>query len=120
MQARTVRSPRLLRHHFMQTPYDGPPPRHSQRHAQAKGVDRHGVGGGGGVEIVQNARGHGRKGVAASRAHAHAGATTAGPIQGLQARLQRRQSVRLRVNVHHLFYMRPDARGESSEAERKF
>lgn len=120
MQARTVRSPRLLRHHLMQAPDDGPPPRHSQRHAQAKGVDRHGVGGGGGVEIVQNALGHGRKGVVFSFARPRADATTAGPIQGLQARLQRRQSVRLRVNVHHLFYMRPDARGESSEAERKF
>ena len=109
MQARTVRSPRLLRHHLMQAPDDGPPRRRSQRHAQAKGVDRHGVGGGGGVEVVQNARSHRRKDVVSFFVRPRADAMTAGPIQGLQARLQRRQSVRLRVNVHHLFYMRPGA-----------
>lgn len=107
MQAGPVRPPRLLGHHLMQTPDDGPPRRRPQRHSQTEGVDRHCVGRGGGVEIMQNARGQRRKGVVASRAHARVDATTAGPIQGLQARLQRRQSVRLRMNVLHMFLYAP-------------
>lgn len=90
MQTRTVRPPCLLGHHLMQAPDDGPSRRRPQRHAQTEGVDRHGVGRGGGVEIMQNARGQRRKGVVASCAHVCAGATTAGPIQGLQASLQYR------------------------------
>lgn len=89
-----MRPSRLLGHHLMQAPDDGPPRRRPQRHAQPEGVDRRRVGGRSGVEIMQNARSQRRKGVVASRAHACADATTAGPIQGLQASLQRRQSVR--------------------------
>lgn len=107
MQARTVRPPRLLGHHLLQTPDDRPPRRRPQRHAQTEGVDRHRVGRGGGVEVMQNTRGQRRKDIVASRAHAGADATTAGPIQGLQARLQRRQSVRLRMNVLHMFLYAP-------------
>ena len=107
MQARTVRPSRLLGHHLMQTPDDGPPGRRPQRHAQPKGVDRDRVGGCCGIEIMQNARGQRRKGVVASRAHARADATTAGPIQGLQASLQRRQSVRLGIDVLHMFLYAP-------------
>lgn len=103
MQARAVGPSRLPGHHFMQSPDDGPPSRCPQRHSQTEGVDRHRVGRGGGVEVMQNARGQRRKSVIDSRAHARAGATTAGSIQGLQARLQRRQSVRLRINVLHMF-----------------
>ncbi len=95
MQARPVRPARLLGYHLMQTPDDGTPGRRPQRHAQPESVDRRRVGGCCGVEIMQNARGQRRKSVVASRAHACADATTAGPIQGLQASLQRRQSVRL-------------------------
>lgn len=90
MQAGPVRPPRLLGHHLMQTPDNRPLRRRSQRHAQPEGVDRHRVGGCCGVEIMQNARSQRRKGVVASRAHARVDATTASPIQGLQARLQRR------------------------------
>lgn len=107
MQARPVRPSRLLGHHLMQAPDDGTPGRRPQRHAQPEGVDRHGVGGSRGIEIMQNARRRRRKGVAASRAHARTDAMTAGPIQGLQARLQRRQSVRLRMNVPHMFLYAP-------------
>jgi len=109
MQARTVRLSRLLGHHLMQAPDDGPPRRRPQRHAQPEGVDGHRVGGRSGVEIMQNARGQRREGVVASRAHAHAraDAMTAGPVQGLQASLQRRQSVRLRMNVPHMFLYAP-------------
>lgn len=116
MQARTVRPSRLLGHHLMQAPDDGPPRRRPQRHAQPEGVDRHRVGGCCGVEIMQNTRSQRREGVVASRAHARADATTAGPIQGLQASLQRRQSVRLRINVPHMFHIRSALRGVSSEA----
>ncbi len=56
---------------------------------------------------MQNPRGQRREGVVAFRTHAPAGATTAGPIQGLQASLQRRQSVRLRMNVPHMFLYAP-------------
>lgn len=90
MQARPVRPSRLLGHHLMHAPDEGPPRRCTQRHAQPKGVDRHRVGRGGGIKIMQNARGQRREGVVASRTHARAGATTARPIQGLQASLQRR------------------------------
>lgn len=90
-----MRPSRLLGYHLMQTPDDGPPRRRSQRQAQTEGVDRHRVGRGGGIKIMQNARGQRRKGVVASRAYARVDATTARPIQGLQASLQRRQSVRL-------------------------
>ena len=107
MQARTVRPPRLLRHHLMQPPDDGPFRRRPQRHPQPKGVDRRRVGRGGGVEVMQNTCGQRREGVVASRAHARADATTAGSIQGLQARLQRRQSFRLRRNVPHMFLYAP-------------
>ena len=52
-----------------------------------------------------------RAGDAGDQAHlmqnARADATTAGPIQGLQASLQRRQSVRLRMNVLHMFLYAP-------------
>ncbi len=116
MQTRPVRPSRLLRHHFMQAPDDRPPRRRPQRHAQPKGVDRHRVGGCCGVEIMQNARSQRREGVVAFRTHARAGATTAGPIQGFQASLQRRQSVRLRMNVPHMFYMRSYPWVESSRA----
>ena len=95
MQARTMRPSRLLGYHLMPTPDDGPPRRRSQRQAQTEGVDRHRVGRGGGIKIMQDARGQRRKGVVASRAYARVDATTARPIQGLQASLQRRQSVRL-------------------------
>ena len=95
MQARTVRPSRLLGHHLMQAPDDGPPGRRPQHHAQPKGVDRHRVGRGDCIKIMQNAFGQWRKDVVASRAHARSNATTAGPIQGLQASLQRCQSVRL-------------------------
>lgn len=107
MQARTVGPSRLLGHHLMQAPDDGPPRRRPQRHPQPEGVDRHRVGRGDGVEIMQNARGQRRKCVVASRAHARVDATTARPIQGLQASLQRRQSVRLRMNVPHMFLYAP-------------
>lgn len=107
MQTRPVRPSRLLRHHFMQAPDDGPPRRCSQSHAQPEGVDRHGVGRRRGIKIMQNPRGQRREGVVAFRTHAPAGATTAGPIQGLQASLQRRQSVRLRMNVPHMFLYAP-------------
>lgn len=116
MQARTVRPPRLLGHHLMQTPDDGPPRRRPQRHSQTEGVDRHRVGRGGDVEVMQNTRGQRRKDIVASRVHARSNATTASPIQGLQASLQRYQSVRLCTNVPHLFYMRANPLGESSEA----
>lgn len=89
MQARPVRPSRLLGHHIMQAPDDGTPRRRPQRHAQPEGIDGHSVGRGGGVEIMHHARGQRREGVVASRAHARADATTAGPIQGLQASLQR-------------------------------
>ncbi len=102
-----MRPSRLLGHHLMQAPDDGPLRRRPQRHAQPEGVDRHRVGRRCGVEIMQNARGQRRKDVVASRAHARADATTAGPIQSLQARLQRRQSVRLRMNVPHMFLYAP-------------
>lgn len=102
-----MRPSRLLGHHLMQAPDDGPPGRRPQRHAQTEGVDRRRVGRGGGVEIMQNARRQRRKSVVASRAHARAAATTAGPIQGLQASLQRRKSVRLRMNVPHMFLYAP-------------
>ncbi len=95
MQAQTVRPSRLLRHHLMQAPDDGPSRRRPQRHAQPESVDGHRVGRGGGIKIMQNARRQRRKGVVASCAHACADSTTAGPIQGLQASLQRGQSVRL-------------------------
>lgn len=95
MQARTVRPSRFLGHHLMQTPDDGPPRRCSQRQAQTEGVDRHRVGRGGGIKIMQNARGQRCEGVIASRAYARSDATTAGPIQSLQTSFQRRQSVRL-------------------------
>lgn len=104
MQARPMRLTRLLAHHLMQAPDDGPPRRRPQRHAQSKSIDRHGVGSCSGVEIMQNARGQRRECVVASRSHADA--TTASSIQGLEAGLQRRQRVRLRTNVLHLFYMR--------------
>lgn len=87
MQARTVGPSRLLGHHLMQAPDDGPPRRRPQRHPQPEGVDRHRVGRGDGVEIMQNARSQLREGVVASRAHACTDAMTAGPIQGLQASL---------------------------------
>jgi hypothetical protein len=90
MQARTVRPPGLLGHHLMQAPDNGPPRRRPPRHAQPEGVDRHRVGRGGSVKVMQNARGQRRKCVVTSRAHARADATTAGPIQGLQAHLQHR------------------------------
>lgn len=114
MQAGSVRPPRLLGHHLMQTPDDGTPRRRPQRHAQPEGVHRHRVGRGGGIKIMQNPRGQRREGVVAFSTHARAGATTAGPIQGLQASLQRRQSVRLRMNVPHMFYMRSYPWVESS------
>ncbi len=107
MQARTVGPSRLLGHHLMQAPDDGPPRRRPQRHAQPEGVDRHGVGGGGSVEVVQNTRGQRRKDVVASPARACTDAMTAGPIQGLQASLQRRQSVRLGMIVLHMFLYAP-------------
>lgn len=107
MQARTVGPSRLLGHHLMQAPDDGPPRRRPQRHPQPEGIDRHRVGRGGGIKIMQNARGQRREGVVASRAHARVDATTARPIQGLQASLQRRQSVRLRINVPHMFLYAP-------------
>lgn len=110
---------RLLGYHLMQAPDDGPPRRRPQRHAQAEGVDRHGVGGRSGVEIMQNACSRRRKSVVASRTHTRGDATSARPIQGLQTRLQRRQSARVRRNVLHMFYMPPDARGVSSEAEKE-
>ena len=116
MQARPVRPSRLLGHHLMQAPDDGPLRRRPQRHAQPESVDRRRVGGDGGIKIMQNTRSQWRKGFVASRAHAYADATTAGPIQGLQASLQRRQSVSLRINVPHMFYMRANPLGESSEA----
>ena len=94
MQARPMRPPRLPGHHLMQTPDDRPPRRRPQRHAQPEGVDRHRVGRGGRVEIVQHACGQRSKGVVASRAYAGADATTAGPIQGCQPCLQRCQSIR--------------------------
>ncbi len=114
MQTRPVRPPRLLGHHLMQTPDDGTPRRCPQRHAQPEGVHRHRVGRGGGIKIMQTPRGQRREGVVAFSTHARAGATTAGPIQGLQASLQRRQSVRLRMNVLHMFYMRSYPWVESS------
>lgn len=107
MQARTVRPPGLLSNHLMQAPHDRSSPRQPQRQPQAKGVDRHGVGGGGGVEVVHNPCGQRRKGVVASCARTRADATSAGPIQSLQASLQRRQSVRLRVSVPHMFLYAP-------------
>lgn len=109
MQARTVRPSRLLGHPFMQAPDDEPPGRRPQRHAQPEGVDRYPVGRGGGIEIMQNARGQRREGAVASRAPAHARADvmTASPVQGLQASLQRHQSVRLRMNVLHMFLYAP-------------
>lgn len=58
MQARTVRPPRLLGHHLMQTPDDGPPRRRPQRHAQPEGIHRYRVGGRGGVKIVNHAGRH--------------------------------------------------------------
>lgn len=115
MQTRSVRSPRLLSHHLMKAPDDRPPRRRPQRQPQPEGVDRHGVGGRGGVEIMQDADSQRRKGVArcaGRRRHAMA----AGPIQHLQSSLQRGQRIRLRTNVPHLFYMRPTPRGVSSEA----
>ncbi len=88
MQARPVRPSRLLGHHLMQTPDDGPPRRRPQRHAQTEGVDRYRVGRGGGVEVMQNTRSQRRKDIVASCAHARSDATTTRPIQGLQASLQ--------------------------------
>lgn len=90
MQAGPVRPPRLLGHHLMQTPDDGPPRRRPQRHAQPEGVDRHRVGRRGGIKIMQNARGQRCEGVVDFRVHARADATTAGPIQSFQACLQHR------------------------------
>lgn len=111
-----MRLPRLLAHHLMQAPDDGPPRRRPQRHAQSKSIDRHGVGSCSGVEIMQNARGQRRECVVASRAHARVDATTSGPIQGLQASLKRRQRVGFRTDVPHLFYMRSCSWVESSRA----
>lgn len=118
MQAQTVRPPSLLNHYLMQAPDNGPPRRSPQRHTQAKGVDRHSVGGRSGVKIMQNACSQRRKSIVAFRAHAHTNATTVRPLQGLQTHLQRRQSVRPRMNVLHMFYMRSSGRLESSEAGR--
>ena len=89
-----MRPSRLLGHHLMQTPDDGPPRRCPQRHPQPEGVDRHRVGGGGGIKIMHNTLGQWREGVvrgAGSRRHA----TVAGPIQRLQSGFQRRQRIRL-------------------------
>ena len=63
---------------------------------------------------MQNARGQRRKGVVTSRMHAHAGATTARPIQGLQASLQGRESVRSRRNVLHMFLCTPAPGGSQA------
>ncbi len=99
----------------MQSPDDRPPRRRSQRHPQPKGVDRHGVGGRGGVEVMKDASGQRCKGVVGSaRGRSHA--TAAGPIQSLQSGFQRRQRIGLRTYVLHLFYMRPAPGGVSSGA----
>lgn len=105
----------LLGHHLVQPPDDWPPRRRPQRHAKTKSVDRHGVCGPSGVEVVNHACAQGGKNVFTSLTHTRAEAKTARPIQGVQAGLQRRQSVRLRMNVPHMFYMRPDPGMESSE-----
>ncbi len=65
---------------------------------------------------MQNPRSQRREGVVASRTHARAGATTTRSIQGCESCLQRRQSVRFRMDVPHMFYMRPAPLGESSGA----
>ena len=116
MQARPMRLSRLLSHHFMQTPDDGPPRCRSQRHPQAEGVGRRSVCGRAGIEVMQNARSQRRKDIVASPANAHAGATTTRPIQGLQASLQRLQSVRLRMNVLHMFLCALIPGGSQAEA----
>lgn len=116
MQTRPMRLSRLSCHHFMKTPDDGPPRRCSQRHAQTEGVDRRGVCGRAGIEVMQNARGQRRKDIVASRANARAGATTTRPIQGLQAKLQRLQSVRSRMNVLHMFLCAPIPGESQAEA----
>ncbi len=102
-----MRPSRLLGHHLMQAPDDGPSRRRPQRHAQPKGVDRHRVGGRSGVEIMQNARGQRREDVVVSLARDRLDATAARSIQDLQARLQRRQSIRLRMSVLHMFLYAP-------------
>ncbi len=55
MKAGTVGPSCLLRHHLMQAPDDRPSCRRPHRHAEAESVDRHRVGGGGGVKIVNHA-----------------------------------------------------------------
>lgn len=94
MQARPVRPSRLLGHHLMQAPDDGTPGRRPQRHAQPEGVDRYGVGGGGGVKIVNHACCPRGEGVVALFMCSRLDATTIGSIQRLQSDLQLRKHVR--------------------------
>lgn len=89
-----MRLPRLLAHHLMQAPDDGPPRRCPQRHAQSKSVDRHGVGSRSGVEVVHEACFQGSEGVAAFLMCGRLDTTAAGSVQGLQPGLQRHKRIR--------------------------
>lgn len=90
-----MRSPGFLSYHLMQAPDDRSSRRRLQRQPQAKGVDRHGVGGGGGVEVVHNPCGQRREDVVVSFTRDRLDATGAGSIQHLQPSFQRRQRFRL-------------------------
>lgn len=89
-----MRLPRLLDHHLMQAPDDGPPRRRPQRHAQSKSVDRHSVGSRSGVEVVDAACRQGSEGVAAFLMCGRLATTTAGSVQRLQPGLQRHKRIR--------------------------
>jgi hypothetical protein len=86
-----MRSSRLLRHHLMQAPDDRPPCRRPHRHAEAESVDRHGVGGRGGVKIVNNARGQWGESAVIRTTHSRTDAARATSLKRLQPRLQRDQ-----------------------------
>lgn len=94
MQSRPLRPSRFLSHHLMQTPDDRSSPRRAQRHAQSKGVDRHGVSRSGGVEVVHIAWRQGGEGVPAFLIFGHLDATASGSVQGLQPGLQRHKGIR--------------------------
>lgn len=91
MQARTVRPPRLLGHHLMQAPDDGPLCRRPQRHAQPEGVDRHRVGGRSGVEIVNHAGRQRGEDILTRMTFRCSDASCATSLKRLQSRLQRSQ-----------------------------
>lgn len=101
-----MRPSRLLTHHVVQAPDDGASRRRLQRHSQSEGIHGDSIGGCRRIEVVNDTLGQGREGVIRSFGGKPSGMTDHGPIQNLQTGFQRRQSVRLRIDVLHLFYIR--------------